>query len=85
MVGPRYGKPEKEHWVKDKDTMTPEQLNGSDTYYIYDLVLKSGSEFIQPDLTYEYACPKTYYKDGTKETDTGEKRTIKALRSMFME
>ena len=86
MVGPRYGKPEKEPWVKDKDSMTTEQLNDLDTYYIYDFkMLKSGSEFIQLGLTYEYACPKTYYKDGTKETDIGEKRTIKGLMSMFME
>ena len=86
MVGPRYGKPEKEPWVKDKDMMTRDQLNALGTYYIFDFkVLKSGSEFIQSGLTYEYACPKTYYKDGTKETETGEMRTIKGLRSMFME
>jgi hypothetical protein len=66
--------------------MTIEQLNALNTYYTYDFkMLKSGSEFIRPGLTYEYACPKTYYKDGTKETDTGETRTIKGLRSMFME
>jgi hypothetical protein len=53
---------------------------------MYDIrVLKSTSELIDANMVYEYSCPRTYYKDAIRETDTGEKKTIKGLRSMFME